>query len=112
MSDVKLINAAEDYLVKVSPYMKVIDLFTKEQLLSAFQEGADWKEMEDLIESTSPIPAVDILLEALAFYQTAFEKKLTESGMGQFTPFLVDRGARATAAMAKYKEALNAVRKK
>ncbi len=43
------------------------------------------------------------LVEALDFYAEAFDKKLSGGGMGQFTPFLVDRGARAKAARDEWK---------
>lgn len=42
-----------------------------------------------------------VAVEALEFYATAFDKKVSESGMGEFTPFLVDRGNIANTYLAK-----------
>jgi hypothetical protein len=43
-----------------------------------------------------------VLKDAYKFYSEAFEKKPSGGGMGQFTPFLVDRGARAANAICRY----------
>lgn len=48
-----------------------------------------------------------IAIEALEFYKTAFDKKLTSSMMGEYTPFNVDRGANAAKALDKIKELQN-----
>lgn len=53
-----------------------------------FNEGADWAHAR-----------AKVLVEALEWYETAFDKKLTGSMMGELTPFLADRGARAKAAL-------------
>lgn len=42
---------------------------------------------------------IAVLEQTLEFYATGFAKKLTESMMGQYTPALVDGGARARAAL-------------
>lgn len=70
------------------------DQFWKEKFL---QDDLD-ETVKELHESEAKLK---IALEALEFYEDAFDIKMTSSGMGKFTPFLVDRGARAHAAIIK-----------
>ena len=84
----------------------------KEMLIQAIHKGTEleyskWKSF--VVEEKDQLKGQvfdltnknKLLIETVEFYETGFTKKLTESMMGEFTPALVDRGARAQATMKK-----------
>lgn len=77
-----------------SAYNTLMMYEVSDYLLMAYEAGA-----KD--ERASQAAALAEIREVLAFYASAFDKKLTESMMGSFTPFNVDRGARAKALLDK-----------
>lgn len=87
----------------------------KEMLIQAIHKGTEieygkWKSF--VVEEKDKLKGQvfdltnqnKLLIETVEFYETGFTKKLTESMMGEFTPALVDRGARAQATMKKIRE--------
>ena len=56
-----------------------------------------------VIEAAPVLAQMDELMKALEFYKTGFEKQLTSSMMGHYTPALVDRGANAEQALTAHK---------
>ena len=60
-------------------------------------ENKEPDRIADILEEAAD--EIKLLRETVEFYATGFNKKLTESMMGEYTPALVDRGARAQATL-------------